>query len=250
MWPSSFYVSAFLLVAVHAASLKKASDYFEICHTSDPKFNECVANTLIKLRGKLMKGIPSLNLLPIDPLEVEKMELRQGSGENFHIYQKLTDLKVYGLSNYSIDNFKFDYKKKQLNQTLSFPLVKLDGAYEIDGKILILPINGKGNVTYTCRNVTIDSIITFERFEKNKERYIRIKDYKIHIQPQHAEIHFTNLFNGDKRLGDAMNTFLNNNWKEAFESYRELPEKAFADLMKIHMNRVYTKFPENEIFPE
>ncbi|XP_014271682.1 protein takeout isoform X2 [Halyomorpha halys] len=250
MWSSLLYVPAFLLVAVHAATLKKASDYFDICHTSDPKLNECIKNTLTKLRGKLIKGIPSLNLLPIEPMKIEKIEMRQGNGDSFQIYQKITDLDVYGLSNYSIDNFSFDYEKKQMNHTLSFPLIKLLGDYEIEGKILILPIKGNGKVSYLCTNVTIDSRVSFETFEKNKEKYIRIKDYKLQIQPQHAEIYFTNLFNGDKRLGDAMNRFLNNNWKEAFESYRELPEQAFADFMKIHMNSVYTRFPENEIFPK
>lgn len=50
-------------------------------------------------------------------------------------------------------------------------------------------------------NVTGVSKVSFETFENDKQKYTKIKDYKLSIRPEHCEMHFTNLFNGDKRLG-------------------------------------------------
>ncbi|CAH1404686.1 unnamed protein product [Nezara viridula] len=250
MWSSCLYVSAFLLVAVYANPRKKASDYFAICHTSDSDFNDCVNNTLTTLRGEFIKGIPSLNLLPLEPLKIEKMELRQGTGEKFQMYQKLTNINIHGIGNYTIEHCNFDYKKKQWNHTQSYPYIKLEGDYEMDGKMLILPIKGNGKIRFLCTNVTTFSEVCFETFERNKEIYTRIKDYKLRIETKHAEVHLTNMFNGDRRLSEGVNRFLNSHWKEVFETYKELPEKSFAEFMKKQMNCIFTTFPEKELFPE
>jgi hypothetical protein len=50
--------------------------------------------------------------------------------------------------------------------------------------------------------------------------------------------------------GDTTNRFLNENWREAFDTYRYLPEEAFGILFRDFANKVYTQFPLKELFPE
>lgn len=50
--------------------------------------------------------------------------------------------------------------------------------------------------------------------------------------------------------GDAANRFLNENWREAFKTFKYLPEEAFGKLLIDISNRVYSHFPAEELYPE
>jgi len=50
--------------------------------------------------------------------------------------------------------------------------------------------------------------------------------------------------------GDTTNRFLNENWREAFKTYRYLPEEAFGILFRDLISNVLKHFPYKELFPE
>jgi hypothetical protein len=50
--------------------------------------------------------------------------------------------------------------------------------------------------------------------------------------------------------GDTTNMFLNENWREAFKTYKYLPEEAFGILFKDLSNKVLQHFPYKELLPE
>jgi len=50
--------------------------------------------------------------------------------------------------------------------------------------------------------------------------------------------------------GETTNRFLNENWREAFKTYKYLPEEAFGILFKDLSNKVLHHFPYKELFPE
>jgi hypothetical protein len=50
--------------------------------------------------------------------------------------------------------------------------------------------------------------------------------------------------------GDTTNRFLNENWREAFKTYKYLPEEAFGILFKDLSNKVLQHFPYKELLPE
>jgi GTP-sensing pleiotropic transcriptional regulator CodY len=50
--------------------------------------------------------------------------------------------------------------------------------------------------------------------------------------------------------GDTTNRFLNENWREAFKMYKNLPEEAFGILFRDLTNKVLRHFPYKELFPE
>ena len=82
-----------------------ASEYFPICHRNDPALNDCVKNVLEKIRPLLIKGIPELNIVPLDPLVIPRMEYQEGSG-NFKFKETVTKLKIYGLNKYVVRSVK------------------------------------------------------------------------------------------------------------------------------------------------
>jgi hypothetical protein len=50
--------------------------------------------------------------------------------------------------------------------------------------------------------------------------------------------------------GETTNRFLNENWREAFKTYKYLPEEAFGILFRDLTNKVLQHFPHKELFPE
>lgn len=59
---------------------------------------------------------------------------------------------------------------------------------------------------------------------------------------------FSNLFNGQKELGDNMNLFLNENWKDIFDDTKASIEKAFVRVVKDFINAVFMKMPYKDLF--
>lgn len=53
----------------------------------------------------------------------------------------------------------------------------------------------------SAKVTTIGSVLAMDTFEKKGVEYMRIKNYTFTILPENAKFDFTNLFNGDKRLG-------------------------------------------------
>jgi hypothetical protein len=50
--------------------------------------------------------------------------------------------------------------------------------------------------------------------------------------------------------GDTTNSFLNKNWREAFDTFKYLAQEAFGILFRDLSNRVYRRFSFKELFPE
>ncbi|KAK9503520.1 hypothetical protein O3M35_010059 [Rhynocoris fuscipes] len=238
-----------LALCSNGAKRKPATNYFSICDEKDPKLlNDCIKSTMMEIKPIIAKGIPELGVQPAEPMIIERIEMSDGQN-NFRFKQILTDLKVYGLTNYEVIEFSADFKNLTFHTVLLQKQINFDGNYEMDGQILVIPVKGHGQVIYNFTDITVTFDSTMEIYNENGVDYIKIKKSKMDLNPKKGHSYFTNLFNGDKRLGDATNKFLNNNWRDAFEAVRTLPEEAFAEVLTAYANNVYTKFPLKELFP-
>lgn len=54
-------------------------------------------------------------------------------------------------------------------------------------------------------NLVVKHDLIGEPVVRDGETYMHIKDYRVKFVPDKVHLHFSNLFNGDKRLGDQMN---------------------------------------------
>lgn len=61
-------------------------------------------------------------------------------------------------------------------------------------------------------------------------------------------MNFDNLFNGDQRLSDSTNQFLNENWKEILGELKPVLTKAIAGIYKAIADPIFRKFPYEDLF--
>lgn len=61
-------------------------------------------------------------------------------------------------------------------------------------------------------------------------------------------MHFTNLFNGNAALGDSMNQFLNENWKDILNELKTPIVDGFGGVFKVIINHIFNSFPYTDVF--
>lgn len=58
----------------------------------------------------------------------------------------------------------------------------------------------------------------------------------------------TNLFNGDQALGQNLNTFLNENWREVWNELQPSIHVAIAEIVKSVLHTVFKKFAYEDLY--
>lgn len=149
---------------------------------------------------------------------------------------------------YKITGFKTDPEKNKLEIRLKTALGSIQGPYQINGKMLVLPIQGKGNVTLDLKNLDVSLKFLTKKVEKDGKTYMHLEKSKFNYDITGANVNFSNLFNGDKALGDNMNLFLNENWKILLDELKKPIVINFAEVFRNLLNGMFEKTPYDEFF--
>lgn len=113
------------------------------------------------------------------------------------------------------------------------------GPYIMDGRVLILPVQGKGESNLTL--LDSDTIISFtgKPVTKNGKVYMQTDNLKFSLSPGKMIVQFGNMFNGDPVLGPSTNQFLNENWQDIYKELRTSVESAFGKVIETLINNVF-----------
>lgn len=63
-------------------------------------------------------------------------------------------------------------------------------------------------------------------------------------------MHYTGLFNGDKILGDNLNSFLNENWSDILNEMKPAINHTFGTVFRMVINKVFEKIPYKDFFTD
>lgn len=80
--------------------------------------------------------------------------------------------------------------------------------------------------------------------------HAKIIDSNIEYKNDLIRSHLTNLFGGDKMLGDQINKFLNENWKELEKELAPAISKVMNSLITNVAKNLFTIVPYDEILPD
>lgn len=128
------------------------------------------------------------------------------------------------------------------------PKVSITGKYKIDGRVLILPIRGEGNADLVFDNAKLVVKYKPKLIQKNGKEYIQTERFQLDFDTTRLHIKLENLFNGDKALGDNMNLFLNQNWRDILNELKPSITFAVEEILKGIINRIFIRIPYSEIF--
>ncbi|CAH1369261.1 unnamed protein product [Tenebrio molitor] len=227
----------------------KLPSFIKVCRRSDPHLNDCIKNSVEHLRPLLAKGIPEFDIPSCEPLCIPEVVIDQGSGA-VAVRSTYRNVKVYGPSKFILRHVKIDMDRDRIKIKLWLPYLELTSRYTMEGRILMMPISGSGISRGNYSNIDANVIMQGQRIKKDNETYFNIKDFYIDFNIGHATIQLDDLFNGDKELGEAMNLFLNDNWKNVANEIKPVLEDTIASIFKKLSNKIYHKYPLNLLLPK
>lgn len=86
-------------------SLNYLANYLKICHRKDPKLNECVQESIEKLRPKLAQGVKELLIPSCEPLEIPQVAIKQNAGA-VSMESLYSNILVHGLTNFTLNGVR------------------------------------------------------------------------------------------------------------------------------------------------
>ncbi|KAJ3651981.1 hypothetical protein Zmor_017984 [Zophobas morio] len=188
-----------------------------------------------------------LNMKGNSVLRALTIEAGQGT---VSFQQKYKNVTVWGFDKINCPKAEIDFEKRTIFVGCTTPLNKMEFYYEISGRILLLPIFGKGPGSITLHDLNETFTFHFEEYEKKNKTHFKVVSTKITMEPGRITFNLENLFNGDtsKVLGDNVLRVMNENWKEVFEDVKASYEDAFGQVFAALFNNLLAKVPVEQIF--
>ncbi|XP_055851906.1 protein takeout-like [Episyrphus balteatus] len=242
---STFYGILIVLILVQFNEGKLPAD-IKPCKAGD---KTCLVETINKIIETKYKGDPDLNLISIDPLHIDHMEIKQPKSSAVSVDLSFRNSDVFGYKTfraYKVRGFKESPEGKHVVY-FKGPYASLVGEYAIDGKILILPIVGKGTSNITLENVYVQVLIDAGSKVKDGATYMDVKNVKLNLNTTKVDFKMDNLFNGDKELGDNLNKFMNENWMDIYSEIRQGVLDGFGKVYTEFIRNLFASHPYNEL---
>ncbi|KAJ8910749.1 hypothetical protein NQ315_017206 [Exocentrus adspersus] len=201
--------------------------YLKACARNRPDFDECCLRSGKAAIPTLIKGDKKYDIPNMLPLVIPIIKLE--SGPDFSLTVK--DLHVYGLQTAELLKLKMDLNNKKLYAQVLINRLELVGPYDINGRILVIPLQGKGDLNVTIDGVTADYNSDFVLKQKEGREHMAVTNSRTSIVVKKAYLHLTNLFNGNKELGETTNKALNDNWEQVLDALRPVITETITKLV-------------------
>lgn len=146
--------------------------------------------------------------------------------------------------------FTADPRTSKYEVHATVPKITIKGKYKVNGQVLVLPIRGEGTANLIFDNLSLNVKYKPKIVEKNGKIYIQTDRFALDFETTRLHINLENLFNGNKLLGDNMNLFLNENWRDILTELKPAVNLALEELFKGIINRIFLRIPYNDIFIE
>lgn len=133
---------------------------------------------------------------------------------------------------------------------LDFSTLSMHGDYDIDGKVILLRIQGSGPMYGNfsdCKGQIKLQGATTKGSDGNT--YVKIVDFKTKIYVGQGKLKLENLFGGDRVLGDAINDVINSNFDTFIKELEPSLESAISDTFQKIANSILTQFTYETLFP-
>ncbi|XP_018562542.1 uncharacterized protein LOC108904454 isoform X2 [Anoplophora glabripennis] len=213
----------------------------------EPKeiFVNCSTHAVQILFNEIPKGVAEIGLEKLDPLYVPMISILQGGGGPVTVNASLSNVTVLGFGNTKIVHNSVDPKTFDFYTKLHLPRLRIDGNYDLFGRILVIPLKGRGTCWFDAKDLEI--IVKSDIIMEKHDGFQFFNVTKVHVKFSIGglKLHMYNLFDGIKALEDSTNTYLNANWRPVAESLSPILSKTIEDIMIDILRKVFDNIPAN-----
>ncbi|CAH2062885.1 unnamed protein product, partial [Iphiclides podalirius] len=222
----------------------KLPPYIKKCNFKAEGFTECVKEQIENSLRPFTKGIPELGVPSTDPVILEDINI-DGNG----LKLTFTDAAMHGLSNSKLTQLKVDIGHEEEEFNLAFKgNLSLTAKYNIDGKILILPIQGNGDALVKAQNIEVNIQSKLVHVKDSKgQNHLKLVTPNYNYDIQSTTFDLKNLFNGNKELAETTLTFANQNWRQLMDDLAPPVVKQIVRTVVKAINKFLGKVPIHEM---
>ncbi|KAF4528889.1 hypothetical protein B566_EDAN017382 [Ephemera danica] len=206
-----------------AAKSRPIPSFIPVCKRTARDFDACVLKATESLRPKLARGIPELRVPALEPLVVPQVRLEQQGTRAVNFNCTLTDVHVFGLSEFQIISENADVvDKMQISGRVRLPTLRLESDYEIDGRILL---------NFDLNQKLCTPFLKQIRNSADSEGDVTLNGGIV------------------TRRGTTTNRFLNENSRDILQEITPVIETVTARIVDDIANKVFSSFPYDQLFP-
>lgn len=242
-----------LLLLALGAWGKTLPSYIKPCSIklSDKRMSECALKSAREAWPIVFYGDPEYNTPSLNPLHLDRLVVIDGKGP-LGMRLITTDVKLYGLNSTIINSTTHVTNPPTDTYVITIPNLQILAKYNVTGRILLLPIVGQGNVEMVLKYVTVAYQFDWklEKLEDGITYYLPQPGARLDLDVQGMTVHLDNLFNGDKALLELTNNFLNEEWREVFDSLQPSFAKAISEVITRILSGIFRQVPFKEAFTD
>lgn len=157
-----------------------SADHIRKCKIDD---NICLVDLANEVVQTYSQGNVDIGLQSVDPLKIDKIDIVQEG--NVQVDLKLRNIQFFGLSKakfYKISGFKKNPENNVLVIMLDIPLGKHTASYELNGQLVLIPINGNGTLELKLRNLNLRMKFLTKKVVKNGKNYMKVEKAKLNYE--------------------------------------------------------------------
>ncbi|KAM8704963.1 hypothetical protein ACLKA7_009424 [Drosophila subpalustris] len=242
-----WWIGAHFNVAAVEYYTEKPS-FLPSCRIYEPGFTECCTNSTQKLMDQLNIGIPEIleQHGTFDPGHVKNVIFKQDNNEVATIRANLSQVVLRGFSTIKIKESRVSKKDFSWQTKIYLPKLRLDAKYKMLGRILLIPLNGSGNIFLEIEDLNMLVLTKTQLYEKGGFTFYNITGVQAKLNMSRIRSHLDNLFNGKSpEVESSTNQFFNDNWRDFYDALKPLVIDTVESTLKNVMSLVFNLIPAN-----
>ncbi|XP_053692555.1 protein takeout-like [Sabethes cyaneus] len=241
-------VLLFLLLGVTNVADCALPSTLKVCSRNETKINQCIIDAVEHIRTNLAKGDfgPDFNVPKLEPLFIEQVKMQNGKD----LQAVVNKVNVSGCSAFKIERMQSKPMNLSFDLVVSIPKLNFTGKYTLKMKLLLLNLQGKGDINGTLTNVRLSARIRGYTETIDGKNYVRFHRLGIRLKVDDGRFQLDNLFNGDPVLGKVGNQVINENSRIFLDELLPGLEKNLSKLFTAIANNLLKNATIDEMFPE
>ncbi|CRL07708.1 CLUMA_CG020662, isoform A [Clunio marinus] len=223
--------------------LTEKPEWLKSCQFKDPDFTKCSTIGVQALFDNLVKGLEGIEgLQSIDPMRIDRVGILQGEGP-VSVNASISKVKITGISKVKVIENQVSSKDYSWITIVKLPKMRLEGNYHMMGRILVIPLNGRGKCWFEPSNMDIKFYTKTRLYAKNDHTFYNVTGCRVHFNMEGLKLRMDNLFEGVKVLEDSTNLYLNENWRPVSEALKPIISKNIEEILLGIMSKIFHQIP-------
>lgn len=236
------------LVSLVCGATKKLPSYLQLCKRSDANYDSCTMKLIGSIRPQLAKGISQLQIPPLEPLVIPALQIDRDN-EALQVSATLKNLKAYGASSFQINKFKSDLKNYVMELTVTLPILSVTTDFDVKGRLLVVPLNGKGVFASNITNTKADVKLSGKLVERRGNKYMEVVDVVSKINVGDSTMDFRGNSGRNDLISTSTTEFIQQNKQQVMDIIKPIVEETANAVIQQFANRFFGSQPYDTIVP-